>query len=644
LFRITEQSARKLMKRPFRSRSSVKSAVPNRLTLAATGLLVAAFGCTGVVGNGPSGHTDAGVQGDSASGSGGNPGGGSGGSGSGSGGAGTGSGGAGSGSGGAGSGSGGAGSGSGGSAGQAADPYAIPASPPATFLAATPRVARLSRQQWSNAVRDLLKLTAISEVEGNVSGDALIGFDDEAESLFVTEQLRTELFDASEKLANTVTGDATALGRLVPTNAPTDTAGRGKAFIAAFGQRAFRRPLTTAEVTTHVGLFNQGPTLYPGVDPFKAGASLVIQALLQSPHFLYRTELGTGASGATKVALNDWEVGAKLALSIANTIPDDALLAAAAAGQLHDPAGVSTQAKRLLDGTTGTTGLSNFNFQVYRLGTYDGIMRNATVFPDFRPNAPEAMKQEVLQFLNYIFKENRGVKEFYTTPVGFVDSLLAPLYSLGGTYSSDPVMLTKVDLDPNQRSGLLTQAGFLSAYLGVDNEPDIIHRGVFIAERLLCKTLPPPDIKAAGTMIPNTPGLTNRERVEATTGKGTCGQACHGALFNPLGYAFENYDAIGKYRAMDQGKPVNAADVYALDGKLKTFNNGVELSRLLADAKETHACYVRNMMTYLHGRAMTDGELAMVDYYARLSRAGMISLRDLELAIVTSDAFLNRLP
>src|SRR5205814_3422203 len=157
--------------------------------------------------------------------------------------------------------------------------------------------------------------------------------------------------------------DATALARLVPANAPTDTAGKGKAFITAFGQRAFRRPLTTAEVTTHVGLFNQGPTLYPGVDAFKAGASLVIQSMLQSPYFLYRTELGTAAAGATKVALNDWEVSAKLALSITNTIPDDTLLAAAAAGQVHDSAGVAAQANRLLDGATGTAGLSNFNLQ-----------------------------------------------------------------------------------------------------------------------------------------------------------------------------------------------------------------------------------------------------------------------------------------
>jgi hypothetical protein len=391
-------------------------------------------------------------------------------------------------------------------------------------------------------------------------------------------------------------------------------------------------------------LFNQGPTLYPGVDAFKAGASLVIQAMLQSPFFLYRTEMGTAVAGANKVALDDWEVGTKLALAITNTIPDDTLLAAAAAGQLRDPTGVTTQARRLLDGATGTAGLNNFNFQVYRLGAYDGITRDPAVFPDFKPNSPDSMKQEALQFLSWLFRENKGVRDFYTTPVSFVDALLAPIYGLTGNYASDPVMLTKVDLDPSLRSGLLTQAGFLSSYLSVGNEPDIIHRGVFIAERLLCKTLPPPDPRAAGTMISDTPGMTNRERVEMTTGKGTCGESCHGLLMNPLGFAFENYDAIGKYRTMDQGKPVNAADSYYLDGQLRSFNNGVELSRLMADAKETHACYVQNMMTYLHGRALASDERAMVDYYARLSRAGMLSLHGMALAIVTNDAFLNRLP
>ena len=537
------------------------------------------------------------------------------------------------------------GSGTGGSGqgvnGLGGDQYAVPSSPPAPVLVQAPRLARLSRQQWSNTIRELLKLKDIADIDSGVSGDALIGFDNQADALYVTESLRQQLADAAEKLADKVTGDATVLASLVPADAPADTAGRGRAFITAFGQRAFRRPLTDAEVTTHLALFNQGPTLYPGVDAFKAGVSLVIQALLQSPYFLYRTELGTGAAAvAGKVPLSDYEVSAKLAFALTNTMPDDQLFAAAAAGKLHDTAGVTAEARRLMDGSRGTAGVENFNFQVYRLGTYDGIMRDASVFPDFTANTPTAMRQEALQFFDWIFTQGHGVKEFYTSPVGFVNSTLAPLYGVTSPAAGDT--LTKVDLDPTLRSGILTQPGFLSSYIK-DNDPDIIHRGVFIATRLLCLELPPPSPKAT-PLIALQPNMTNRERVELTTGKGTCGEACHATLFNPLGYAFENYDAIGKYRTTDHSQPVNAADSYTLDGELKSFTNGVELSRLLSEAKQTHTCYVQNMLTYLNARLLLPEEQPTVDYYARLSRAGMVSLHDLELDIVTSEAFLNRLP
>ncbi len=526
-----------------------------------------------------------------------------------------------------------------GTAGQGGDPYAIPSSPPAPVLAASVRLARLSRKQWSNSVRDLLKLADFSDIDSGVSGDALIGFDNQADALFVTEQLRLQLADAAEKLADRVTADDAALGRIVPADAPSDAGGRASAFISSFGLRAFRRPLTDAEVASHLALFNEGPTLYPGVDAFKAGASLVIQAMLQSPYFLYRTELGT-AAGVNGVALDDYEVSSKLAYAITNTMPDEELFAAAAAGRLRDETGVAAEAQRLLDGARGTEGIGNFNFQVYRLGAYDGIDRDAAKFPEFSPETPAAMRREVLEFIDWVFKDGRGVGDFYTAPVGFVNSALAPLYGVTGTFSSDT--FTKVDLDPTQRSGLLTQPGFLSSYATGD-DPDIIHRGVFIATRLLCINLPPPSPRAT-PLIDLQPDMTNRERVELTTGKGTCGEDCHLPLLNPLGFAFENYDIIGRYRTVDHGKPVNAADSYELDLQMRPFQNGIELSHLLASAKQTHSCYVENMMSYLHGRLLTQEEDPTVDYFARLSRAGMVSLRDLELAMVTSETFLNRLP
>jgi hypothetical protein len=528
--------------------------------------------------------------------------------------------------------------GSAGSGGE--DPYVVPQMSPASVLVPTSRLARLSRLQWSNTIRDLLLLEDITDIDQDVSGDALVRFDNEGDSLYVGEMLRQELATAAERLGDRVTGDAAALARLVPTGAPTDLAGRARAFITSFGQRAFRRPLTEAEITSHLALFDQGPTLYPGGDAFNSGANLVIQAMLQSPHFLYRTELSTAVAGATTVKLNDYEVASKLAFAVTNTMPDEELFAAAAAGQLQDPAGVAAQAVRLLEGQRGTVGINNFQAQMFRLGTYDGITRDADIFPDFTASTPAAMKKEVLAFFEWIFRSNLGVKDFYTSPVGFVTAPLAPLYGLSGTFPADTPM--KVDLDATQRSGILTQPGFLASYI-TGEDPDIIHRGVFIATRILCTELPPPSPRA--TPLPAfEPNMTNRERVEKTTGVGTCGEGCHSELINPLGYAFENYDAIGKYRTIDHDKPVVASSTALLDGVFKDFQNGVELSHLLALTKETHACYAQKLMSYVHGRLVAAEEAPLIDYYARLSRAGMVSLRTLEQTLVTSEAFLNRLP
>ncbi len=520
------------------------------------------------------------------------------------------------------------------------DPYAVPAEAPAPALVETARLARLSHKQLLNAAQAVLKLPDVNELADNLTGDPLVGFDVEADALNVTEQLRREWADGIEMLAEQVVADAAALARLVPADAPADAAGRADAFIKSFGLSAYRRPLTDEEVATHQELFNKGATLYPDLDAFAAGASLVLQAMLQSPHFMYRTELSTPEAGSAVATLNDYEVASKLSFALVNTMPDEALFAAAAAGELKDRANVRAHAERLLSENQRVAGFNNLNAQMYRLGAYQAIRRDAELFPQFSPDAPDSMAEETLAFFQWIFDEGLGIKDVYTAPVGFVNAKLAPLYAVEGDFGD---ALQRYDFDPSQRSGLLTQPGFLSSYITGLDEPDIIHRGVFIAERVLCVVLPPP--KVVPPPLPELEeGMTNRGRVETVTGKGTCGEGCHTTLLNPPGYAFENYDAVGTYRTMDHGQPVNAASEYMLDGKVVPFKDGIEFSHLVAESKQAHSCYASKLMSYLHGRQLQPADNAMVDYYARLSRAGEISLHDLELDIVTNDAFLTRLP
>jgi hypothetical protein len=514
-----------------------------------------------------------------------------------------------------------------------------PGAPQPSVVVSTPRLVRLSRLQWENSVRDLLQLADVSDVTGAVTGDALVGFDTEAEALRVGEQLRADLEKASRALAERVVADPAALARLVPAAAPTDLAGKSRAFIVAFGMRAFRRPLTDAEITTYVTLFGKGAELYPGEDAFTAGVKVLVVAILQSPHFLYRTEL-TAASGSGPTPLSDYEVAAKLALALTNTLPDATLLAAAAAGGLRTPEQVGEHAARLLSSEPGGLGRDHFHFQAYRLGTYDGISRSATAFPEFTAQTPAAMRTEVLEFLRYVFDQGKGVAGVFTTPVGFVNAQLAPLYGLPSDgYTTE---FKQVELDPTQRAGLLTLPGFLSSFAVVD-DPDTIRRGVFINQRILCRELPPPDPNAT-VLKPLSEGMTNRERVEATTGPGTCGQGCHSTVINPPGFAFEGFDAVGKYRTTDRGKPIDASAAYQFDEGLKSFNGPVEFSRLLAESPQAHACYIESWMSYVLGHPLAEAEKPLLEYFTHASLNGELSMKELLVELTTADGFLKRLP
>jgi len=249
------------------------------------------------------------------------------------------------------------------------------------------------------------------------------------------------------------------------------------------------------------------------------------------------------------------------------------------------------------------------------------------------------MRAEVLAFLRWIFDEGQGVSGMYTAPVGFVNSALSPLYGLTETFSDTPV---RVELDPTVRAGLLTQPGFLSSY-AIVNDPDTIHRGVFVNQRVLCVELPPPDPNATN-LVPPTEDMTNRERVEATTGAGTCGEGCHSSTINPPGFAFESFDAVGKHRTTDRGKPIDDASSYEFSEGSREFDGPVEFARAMVEGQQVHACYVQKWMSYLRGRALDPSERPLIDYLASVSRVSGLSMRDLVLSVVQNPSFRMRLP
>jgi hypothetical protein len=172
-------------------------------------------------------------------------------------------------------------------------------------------------------------------------------------------------------------------------------------------------------------------------------------------------------------------------------------------------------------------------------------------------------------------------------------------------------------------------------------DPDPIHRGVFLAKRIVCARIgvPPGDIPP----LPPPEGRTNRETVEEHTEKdGTVCASCHAAIINPLGFPFEHYDAVGAYRAEDNGHPVDAASMPSIGGKEVAVNDALDLASALADSRVVHECYARHWLEFAYGRAQSPLDASIVARLGEASADGALSIKELIVGLVKTEAFLTR--
>lgn len=515
-----------------------------------------------------------------------------------------------------------------------------PGGSPEEQVAARSMFPRLTHAQWENTVRDLLRLAESPGLSASFTTDPLGGvFDNDESVLQVTPGLFADYQRAAEELAAMVATDPEKLARILPEDLPSEPVARARAFIERFGERAFRRPLTREEVDAHAAHFARGEELFPEEEPFAAGARAVLEALLQSPHFIYRVELGDAAAASGGlIPLRAHEVATRLSYFLWNTMPSDDLLLAARAGDLDTEGAVRAHAERMLGDARAREVVASFHRQLYDMDHYHDLRKDPDLFPEFVPEMGDDMQREAELFVDHVvFETGGGLRDLLTSRTAFVNERLAAVYGVEGELTGD---FTRVELDPAERSGLLTRLGFL-AMKATARQPDSIHRGVFVNLRVLCASLPPPPNNA--TSLPPGEHKTNRERVTAHTGKGTCGESCHGTLINPAGFAFEHYDAIGKYRTTDNGFPVNAADTYPFQGGPQSYDGAVEFSELLAESPEAHACYARRWLEFAYGRDAKPEDQALIQALGEASRGGA-SVKDLILDLVTSRSFLARVP
>jgi hypothetical protein len=490
------------------------------------------------------------------------------------------------------------------------------------------RVVRLTNEQWTNSVQGVLGLTSppthAEAFQNAVSGTT--DFTNNELVLAVDGRAWSDYQAAAEALATQVTADPALLSKLY---AGTDAAG----FIAAVGRRVHRRPLSAAETAQYQKLFDLGATLSGTQSAFAKGAAVVLEGMLQSPHFLYRNELG-----AVGAPLSGYEMAAKLSLWLRNTTPNDALLdAAAGPGKLDTPAGAATVAQAMLDEPAAKAVMRRFHGEFLHFDRFATLSKVGVQSYDPAVN-PELAESSYL-FFDKIFSQGLGVKDIFLSTTGFVGPGMAKLY--GGGIAAPASGFAEKALD-GSRLGYFLQLPFLVLYAHND-EPDSIHRGVSMSLDVLCAPLGPPaaDIPPLPVAMP---GQTNRMRIDAHT-KG-CGAACHNLMINPLGFAFENFDGMGQYRETEQNGsevlPIDSSGSFDFVGGTKTYGNAAELMNILATDQQSHLCYSKKLASFGLQRDVVEADLPLLAKLASTSLSSGGSVKQVMVDLIKQDTFRIR--
>lgn len=497
-------------------------------------------------------------------------------------------------------------------------------------------IRRMTRFEYNNTVRDLLGETS-APASSFVAEEQALGFNNQATSLGVTQLLAEQMMSAAEKIAAKAVLD---LDALIPY---CDALAQGEQscanmFIEHFGKRAFRRPLKADEKKRFSDLYNFGRAEYQS---HAEGISLVIQAALQSPHFLYRVEFGMPDPVERDVVkLDAYETASRLSYLLWNTMPDEALFEAADSQSLSTPQQIETQARRMLDDPKAREAVTNFHSQWLELSHIEHISKDKSVYPAYNDGLRSLWIAETQSFLEHVIFDGEGdVKTMLSAPYSMMNADLALFYGISeGLPPGDA--FEKVTLDPAQRAGLLTQASLLS-YHAKPNQSSPVHRGKFVRERLLCQTLPPPpnDIEIKPPEVK--PGATTRERFSEHSKNQAC-IGCH-QLMDPIGFGFEHYDGIGMWRDEDQDLPVDASGKLIKTSDINgEFNGAVELAKKLSESEEVRQCVATQWFRFGYGRAEGEKDACtMADLQSVFAASGG-NVKELLVALTQTESFLYR--
>jgi hypothetical protein len=492
------------------------------------------------------------------------------------------------------------------------------------------RIRRLTPTQYQNTVRDLF-------------GDPTITVSLHEDDDLFASALAVERFDVA---ATELGPRGVALLGTLPACAEKNEA-CAEAFIDNFGGKAFRRPITEDERQWLRSTFAAANEQFV----FDDAITVVTQVILGSPQFLYLAPVGHPVPDSPEGLrqLDDYELAARLSYFLWNTMPDEALFAAAAEGLLATGDGeeLRNQATRMLDSDRARSMAHEFVSKWFQLNggtvhfSLEETPKNAELYPAVDEDLRAAMRLEVGALMEKVVFEGGAIGELFTDTSAYVNGPLAELYGVeGGPTGADE--WAWVSLDPNERAGLLTRAAFAAVYSSAKAQSPI-RRGTFILREILCFDQPPPppdvDNRPVEDIEDDETPKTIREMTDLRTQAPEC-QGCHN-IINSIGYAFEHYDAIGTFRTeeIESGLPIDASsELFASGNADGPTADAIAMSQALAQSEVATQCLTERWFEHALRRdpdLLDDCSLEVIQHAA----GGTSSMRDLLLAVIGSDAF-----
>ena len=505
--------------------------------------------------------------------------------------------------------------------------------PPQREFAPEPaRYHRLTRTQYLNTLKDLFG-TGINLPENLEVDTFTYGFTSISASAATISPRTAELFEvAAQDVAKQVIESESLRQKVVGCEPVASSDDCAENFIRTFGRLAWRRPLDAGEVSRWLAVYRSVRDTFN--NPLK-GVEFTLGGLLQSPHFLFRAEVGQLVEGEQdKYRYSDLEMASRLSFLIWQSTPDDILIRAAEEGKLSTRADIEQQARRLLSDARAKSGLSHFFREYLKLDRLEVLTQDPDTFPQVTETLGVSMRSEILMLAeDIIFGNSADIRTLFRAPYSYVNRELARLYNLTDEITGES--FKKVEWSSNSpRTGILTSGAFL-ALNAHSNVTSPTLRGRFVRQFLLCQDIAPPPPGVVTTLPEgHNENQTLRERLEELHLKDEQCAGCH-SLMDPIGFAFENFDSVGAYRTTENGLPVDASG--QLDGK--PFQNARDLSMMIAEHPRFAQCLTLMAFRHASGHLETkEEEVSLLDVYNAFIDSGY-DFQELVLAVVLSDAF-----